>query len=75
VFAGLAAGVREVDVLGWFRQDRVAGAVLAQPVTLSDRHVGGVRERILAAIRKEIRDGRGPFVHVRVVRLGIKAGD
>ena len=30
MFAGLAAVVREVDFLGWYRQDRVAGAVLAQ---------------------------------------------
>ena len=76
MFAGLAAGVREVDFLGWYQQDRVAGAVLAQAVRLSDpQQAGRVGERILAAIRREIHDGRGPFVHVRVVRLGFKAGD
>ncbi len=74
VFAGLAACVREVDVLGWYRQDRLAGAVLAQGVYLSDQNAGGVRERLLAAITREIHDGRAP-IHVRVVRLGSKAGD
>ena len=74
MFAGLAAGVREVDFLGWYRQGRVAGAVLAQAGYLSDRQAGRVAERILAAIRREIRAGRGPFVHVRVVRLGFKDG-
>jgi hypothetical protein len=75
MFAGLAAGVREVDVLGWYRQGRVAGAGLAQAVDLSDQQAGRVGERILAAIRREIHDGRGPFVHVRVVRLGVKGGN
>ena len=76
MFAGLAAVVREVDFLGWYRQGRVAGAVLAQPGYLSDpQQAGRVSTRILAAIRREIHDGRGPFVHVRVVRLGFKDGD
>jgi hypothetical protein len=75
MFAGLAAGVREVDFLGWYRQGRVAGAVLAQAACLSDQQAGRVGERIRAAIRKEVRDDRGPFVHVRVVRLGFKAGN
>lgn len=72
MFAGLAAGLREVDFVGWYRQGRVAGAVLAQ---VSGQQAGREGERILAAIRKEIHDGRGPFVHVRVVQLGFKAGD
>jgi hypothetical protein len=76
MFAGLAAVVREVDFLGWYRQGRVAGAVLAQPAYLSDpQQVGLVGARILEAIRREIHDGRGQFVHVRVVRLGFKEGD
>lgn len=74
MFAGLAAGVREVDFLGWYWQGRVAGAGLAQAVDLSEQQAGCVGERILTAIRREVDDGRGPFVHVRVVRLGIKGG-
>ena len=30
IFAALGAGVREVDFVGWFREERVAGAVLTQ---------------------------------------------
>ena len=30
IFAGLGTGVREVDFVGWFREERVAGAVLTQ---------------------------------------------
>ncbi len=74
IFAGLAAGVREVDFLGWYQQDRVAGAVLAQAGYLSDRQAGRVSERILPAIRRELRDGQAQFIHVRVVRLGAMTG-
>jgi hypothetical protein len=74
MFAGLAAGVREVDFLGWYKQGRLAGAVLAQGVYVSDHQAGGVRERILAAITREIDDDRRPFIHVRVVRLGFQGG-
>jgi len=30
LFSGLGLCVREVDFVGWFREDRIAGAVLAQ---------------------------------------------
>jgi hypothetical protein len=75
IFAGLGAGVREVDFVGWYRQGRVAGAVLAQAAYLPDSQAGGVRERILAAISKEIHDARAASMRVRVVRLGFKVGD
>ena len=37
LFSGLGLCVREVDFVGWFREDRVAGAVLAQGEKLHHR--------------------------------------
>jgi hypothetical protein len=74
IFAGLGAGVREVDFLGWYRHGRVAGAVLSQATCLSDQQAVGVRQRILAAITGKLHGGREPYIHVRVVRLGVQGG-
>jgi hypothetical protein len=73
MFAGLAAGVREVDFVGWYRHGRVAGAVLAQAVAISEEQIVSVGDRIVAAINEQIQDDRGTLVHLRVVRLGRKA--
>jgi len=68
-FAGLAASVREVDFVGWFRERRVAGAVLAQGGgTACERTV--ISNRILATLKTALPAGRAPQVHVRVIRMG-----
>jgi hypothetical protein len=72
MFAGLAAGLREVDFMGWYRQGHVAGAVLAQGISISRDQIVRVADRIDAAIKQHIQDDRGPIVHLRIVRLGGK---
>ena len=70
IFAGLWHCVREVDFVGWFREDRVAGAVLTQgadppapdvPLRISHRITGILSERVPAAVARRL--------HVRVLQL------
>ena len=71
LFECMRQSLRETDVMGWYRQDRVAGAVLtaradAQGPGMSgliERRVGdGIRQRLPAKIASGLR--------VRVVQLG-----
>jgi hypothetical protein len=70
VFSGLWDAVREADVIGWFREDRVAGALLTQG---ADPPVQGVPLRIARRITEMLsvrvpRDAARQL-HVRVVQL------
>ena len=73
LFAGLVAGVREVDFVGWHRHRRVAGAVLPQAGDASREMRQQVAKRILACLRKSVRQDVASRLHVRVVRLAGKA--
>ena len=69
LFAGLAASVREVDFIGWYRQGRVAGAVLPQlpgaPRELRDV----IAKRIVTSLKKFVPAEVARHLHVRVVHL------
>ena len=68
-FGALAACVREVDFIGWFREGRVPAAVLAQGTGAScDPAV--ISSRILSTLRTSLPRYRSGDVHVRVVRMG-----
>jgi hypothetical protein len=68
IFLALADAVREVDFIGWYRQGRVAGAVLAQgpaaPADASRR----VEERITEAVRHRLASSHDQ-VQIRVLAL------
>lgn len=71
LFGGLAASVREVDFLGWYRQGRVIGAVLPQAATPGpDRQL--IAHRIVTSLRKSLPHNVARFLHVRLVSLGGK---
>ena len=72
VFAGLAAGVREVDFLGWYRQHRIVGAVLPQAGSVSSELRQLIANRIFASLKRFLRADVSAQLHVRVVRLGGK---
>ena len=70
IFSGLWLGVREVDFIGWFREGRVAGAVLTQG---ADPLAPDVSHRISQRLTETLR-GRVPAdvarrLHVRVLQL------
>ena len=70
LFRGLGACVREVDLVGWYRDGHVAAAVLPQGAKASGEVPHLVAERVLSALRKRLSADQSRNVHVRVVRLG-----
>lgn len=72
LFTGLASCVREVDFVGWYRQDRVAGAVLPQGAVSSSELRGLILKRILTSLKNSLPADATRLLHVRVVRFGSK---
>jgi hypothetical protein len=70
VFGGLDACVREVDFIGWFREGRVAAAVLPQGLNVSGAVPHLVAARLLAVLKQQLPAGEAGTLRVRVVRLG-----
>lgn len=70
IFSVLGACVREVDFVGWYRENSVAAAVLAPsgPVTASVRH--HLSARVLRALKERLSPDEAARVGVRVVTLG-----
>lgn len=72
LFSGLSASVREVDFVGWYREGRVAGAVLPQAVNASDQLRRLIAGRVLTTLKKTLPGDRAADLRVRVVSLGGK---
>lgn len=71
VFSGLALCVREIDVVGWHREGRIAGAVLAQGHSALNSHaVPRIVERVTSALRRRLSANETKNLDVRVVSLG-----
>lgn len=69
VFAALSLSIRDIDFIGWFREGRVAGAVLtqAQPATAEvSRHVGS---RVSAALARRLPRDLAASLQLRVLQL------
>jgi hypothetical protein len=66
LFASLFLSLRESDVIGWYRERRVAGAVLPQADSGSQPEVSRlIRQRVLKALRGAFSDATPRFqVHV-----------
>ena len=74
LFRGLSASVRDVDFVGWYRENQVAAAVLALGVNASDEVRPLIAERVIPALRKRLSGDHSRNVRVRVVRLSGLAG-
>ena len=71
LLVGLSTSVREVDFIGWYREGRVAGAVLAQgPKTSTPGAAPLIAERIAAELKKRLPPAESKHLRVRIVRLG-----
>jgi hypothetical protein len=70
MFYGLAEGLRDTDVIGWYRHNRIAGAVLTD---LGDAPEQTVRKQVIrrveAALGGCVTGGVAPLVQVRVYQL------
>ena len=71
LFRGLRMSLRETDVLGWYRQGCVAGAVLSER---ADRYrsdlSGAIQERVGEVLRRQLPSEVARRLRVRVVQLG-----
>ena len=66
VFSALGASVREVDFVGWFKEGRIAAAVLVQRTTSTAE----MRQQIAGRVMKTLNTERFPgATRVRVVPL------
>jgi hypothetical protein len=72
VFHALGSGVREVDVVGWFRDDRVAGAIVPLNADATADASSRVASRIERMLKVEMGQEQLARIRVRVVRLGGK---
>jgi hypothetical protein len=72
LFAGLADCVREVDFVGWFRKERVAGAVLIQgPASPGPDATHRIGERVTQALTSRLSPSIVERLNVRVLhRVG-----
>ena len=67
ILGGLAEAVREVDFVGWFREGRVAGAVLAQG-SAGDAHQLMAR-RVRQILGNRLSSKQSNRLRVRIVQL------
>lgn len=73
LFSALGACVREIDFVGWYREGRVAAAVLAQGVNASDGVRHRTAERVIRALGQCFPADQLRNLRVRVVQLGVRA--
>jgi hypothetical protein len=74
LFSGLAGCVREVDFIGWYREERVAGAVLTQGTdTPAPAAVKGIADRVTDALGQRLSASEAQRLQVRVLRLSRRA--
>ena len=72
MFAGLTTCLREIDFVGWYRNERIAGAVLVQGGNPSDADVSQrIGERVTQALGAELSPSVASRLQVRVLhRVG-----
>jgi hypothetical protein len=71
IFDGLGLCVREVDFVGWHRQGRVVGAVLAQGNVVPAADASPrIAERVVAILSKRLPSLEARSLDVRVIPLG-----
>jgi len=73
LLTGLGLCVREVDFIGWYRHQRVAGAVLPQGFERPGAEaVGRISKRVIGVLRQRLPKEAADRLRVRVVRLGVR---
>ena len=71
LFEGLRLSLRDTDIMGWYEQDRVAGAVLSAPVDAAGWETPGpIEERVGEGLRRRLPAKVAGSLRVRVVQHG-----
>ncbi len=74
VFLGLSATVRDEDFIGWFREGRVAGALLMEGPEWPDPAAEStIRASVRRAIEARLHSTLAAGLRVRVRRLGVSS--
>jgi hypothetical protein len=74
VFSGFAEGLRDTDVIGWYREHRVAGAVLTDLNDVSEQVVREqVTRRVTAALRGSISARLHSRLRICVYQLPVRS--
>ena len=69
LFSGLWLSLRETDVIGWYREDRVAGALLTFAETPTTNVAAEVSERVGRVLRRTLPRGVVDRLQVRIYQL------
>ncbi len=70
LFAGLRRCLRETDIIGWYRQDRVAGVVLSERADASAGAISGrIEQRVGDVLRRQLPVAVARSVRLRLVQL------
>jgi hypothetical protein len=73
VFSALSLSVRETDFIGWYREPRLAGAVLTQRPEGPHANVSGrARERIVRSMAERLPGSTADRLHVRACQLPLR---
>lgn len=75
VFVGLRAVLRDTDVVGWFRQDVVAGVVLGASAPSTGAEMSAFERRVEHGLRRRLPLSLAATLRVRVVRWPIDADE
>jgi hypothetical protein len=71
LFKGLRLTLRDTDIMGWYEQDRVAGAVLSAPVDGPGWETSGpIEQRVGDGLRRRLPAKIAGDLRVRVVHHG-----
>ena len=69
LFAALAASLRDTDVIGWYREQRIAGAVLTDLGDAPQTIMPAITQRVRAFLQCDLPAGIASLVQVRLYQL------
>jgi hypothetical protein len=69
LFAALAASLRDTDVIGWYREQRIAGAVLTDMGDAPQAIMPVITERVRSFLRRDLPGDLAPLIQVRLYQL------
>jgi hypothetical protein len=69
LFAGLCGALRETDLIGWYREHRIAGALLPSQSEQAEEVSGAVSRRIARTLSESMPAEPGSRLQVRICRV------
>ena len=73
LFAALAQSLRDTDVIGWYREHRIAGAVLTDLGETPQAIMSTITTRVRAFLERDLPPNLASFVRVRLYQLPARA--